>query len=451
MIKRFSKASLFVTTVLAGLVFSHSVHAQSFEDALASAYNQNPSLKAERENLKAADERVSQAYSGFRPSLGYSITREDQEIEYTGRAQEDTDVTNKSWNLTQPLFRGGETIASVESTYNTVKASREFLKSTEQQVLLDAITAYMSVIRDTSVYELSKNNTDVLKQRLDMTQERFNVGELTRTDVAQSEARYSSAIADMVRAEGTLKSSRAFFERVIRLPAGDSLEKPAKLPKTPKSLHAALKVAAKNNPDLKTAEFTHKAARNDIWVSASSILPRADFVASRQDQDGVAASRGGDFEEDSYGFRINIPLYQSGSEYSRVRQSKRFAERRQQQFYAEQDRTRESVTQAWENLQATKTAIKSIKDSITAAELALEGVKLEAEYGARTILDTLDAQQELFRTQVDLVRAESDEVVATYGLLSTMGSLTSKDLGLKVEHYDPESYYKTVRYLPVGL
>ncbi len=426
------------------------VRAQSFEDALKSAYLNNSTLNAERENMASIDERVPQAFSGFMPSATYNYTKAKDTTKYGSRAEDTTYPKTNGVTITQPIFNGGSTVARVQSARNQVKSAREGLRNTEQNTLLDAVTAYMDVVRDQAIVELTKSNLDVLKKRLDMTQERFDVGELTKTDVAQANARYSSSVAENIRAQGNLESSKAFFEKVIKMPAGQ-LKKPTTLPIVPSVFDEIINIAYDNNPQFKASFYLQKSADKDIYANAAELLPDVRVVARKSDQDGLNSFRGGSIDEESVTLDVSIPLYQSGAEYSRIRQAKRTAERRKYERDASIDQIRQTVTQSWERLNTAKASIKSIKEAIAAAEMALEGVKLEAEFGTRTTLDILDAQQELFRTQVELVRAEREEIVALFALKSAMGELSMDKLGISVDIYDPKENYNKVKYQMIGL
>lgn len=403
--------------------------AQTLEDALNSAYQKNPTLAAERKNHSANEERVSQAISGFRPevSASYSASRSETQV---GSAAEETNYP-KTMGLTvvQPVFSGGETVFNVKSAKYRVGSSAESLRDIEQSVLLDAITAYLNVVKDQAVLELSQKNRDVLTTQLEYTQTRFDVGELTKTDVAQAEARLSAAKADVATAQGNLEASRANFERVT-LMKPNSLAKPNTLPVIPQSLDESIERATINNPKLKSAEQLEVSADYDAKASVSRLLPEVQVVGRINDQEGLSAFRGREQEERSVTMEVTVPLYQTGAEYSRIRQARRIHEARKFDVNANRNQVREDVVRAWERVQSSTSSIAAYEDAVRAAEVALEGVKLEADVGSRTTLDVLDAERELFQSRVNLTIAERDRAVAMYTLLASIGDLSAEKLGI---------------------
>lgn len=403
--------------------------AQTLEDALASAYHRNPTLAAERKNHAANEERISQAISGFRPDIAatYSATRAETQV---GAAPEETNYPRAmGLSVVQPVFRGGETMFNLKSARYRVGSSSESLRDIEQSILLDAITAYLNVVKDQAVLELSQKNQDVLGTQLDYTQTRFDVGELTKTDVAQADARLSAARADVATAEGNLETSRANFERVTLMKPGN-LAKPLALPVIPQSLDEALERALRSNPKLKSVEQMEASAGYDAKASVSRLLPRVDVVGRMTDQEGLSAFRGNELEETAVALEVTVPLYQTGSEYSRIRQARRIHEARKFDVSANYNQVREDVIRAWERVQSASSAIEAYQDAVGAAEVALEGVRLEADVGSRTTLDVLDAERELFQSRVNLTIAERDRAVAMYTLLAAVGDLTAESLGI---------------------
>lgn len=438
-----------ITAMFTGIIFAHGAYAGSFEDALASAYKTNPNIRAQIENVNIADERVSQAVSGWRPNVTADYSKGRQRNNYAGTSWNYTDAETKSLQLSQPLFNGGETVANTKSAKKNVKAAREDLKATEQQVLLQAIAAYMDVVRDTSVLELSKANQDVLQKQLEASQSRFNVGEVTRTDVSQSEARLARATTDVVKAKGQLESSRALFQRVIGFKP-EKLELAKTDPQLPTSLDDAMKTALGNNPSYNAALYREKSAEHAVDAHVASLLPDVSITSSMRREEG-AGTRGNDsFDTDDVLLNVSIPLYQSGAEYSRIREAKLNVNRSKYDVNDKHDATTESVTKAWEDYQTQTSAITSNTAAIHAAEVALDGVKQEQLYGSRTVLDVLDAEQELFTARVNLVRAEHDKTLAMYSLLSAIGKLTASDLHLPTEVHNPVEHYDHVKYKVVG-
>jgi outer membrane protein len=299
------------------------------------------------------------------------------------------------------------------------------------------------VVRDQAVVELNVNNEQVLARQLEAARDRFEVGEITRTDVHQAEARLSGATADRIKAEGDLQASRAAYVKVIgEAPGG--LEETAPPTDFPAGLPQALTIALDENPSVISAEFNQAAARDNVDQVRGELLPSVDLSgsAARAFEASSETSR-----SDSYTGKVTltVPLYQSGSVYSRLRQARQeLASKRNLVGEAKRD-AEEQVTRAWETLQSTKARIRSYDAQITAAEVALEGVQREAAVGSRTVLDVLDAEQELLDAKVNLVRAKRDELVASFDLKSALGRLTATALGLEVDVYDPAAHYGEVR------
>lgn len=438
-------AALLSTAFMAG-----AAHADTFTDALVSTYSNNPSIKAERDRQRATDEEVAQALSGFRPSADASYAKGRQRTALGGADWTYGDTENKNLRVSQPLFRGGGTFSSYNSAKQRARAGEKQLTAVEQQVMLDAVSAYMDVVSSTSILELSRNNEGVLGSQLKASQDRFEVGEVTRTDVAQSEARLSIARSQVISAEGQLISSIARFERTIGYKPEGMLEQPSALPELPATLEEALAIARLQNPEYLSAIHLAKSSEYDVWTNKAAILPRVDIVGSMSRQDGAGAFGNSTFDQDAVGVEVAIPLYQSGAEYSRVREAKNIARQRK---YEESD-TRlaieQAVTSAWEQLETSIATIRTREEQIQAAEVALEGVRQEQEYGARTVLDVLDAEQELFSARTNLVQAQRDRVVAAYNLLLNLGRLTPSYLQLPVEQYDAREHYDDIKWLPIG-
>ncbi|ABS64611.1 type I secretion outer membrane protein, TolC family [Parvibaculum lavamentivorans DS-1] len=440
------------TTALTGFLAVTPASAENLIDALTAAYATNPTLQAQRAQLRATDELVPQALSGWRPNLqaqgAYGVTSTDTTLNNGASARDDLRPLSGSVTLSQNLFAGGRTVNATDQAEASVQSGRESLLSVEQTTLLNAVQAYMNVIRDQSVLELNRNNVEVLKRQLDATTDRFRVGELTRTDTAQSEARLSLARSNLIAAEAQLTASRAFYERIVgQLPG--TLEKPNRLEGLPATEEEARALAAQNNPSLRAARYSEEASREAIKVAKGALLPSFDVQAQYQyGRDPSSTIR--DVEESSLLGVLTIPLYQSGVEYSRVREAKEINNQSRLQIYAVQRQVDEAVRNAWEQLRASRASITSTSEQANASNIALEGVRQESEVGARTTLDVLDAEQEFLNARVALVSAERDLAVAEYGLLAAMGQLTARNLELPVEYYDPEANYGEVRNKWIG-
>lgn len=419
---------------------------ETLDGALAKAYAGSPELRDARADLRAVDERVSQALSGWRPSVSVSgsggVERSDSGST-TSRPAQHLNPVSGTFQVVQPLYSGGKTEAGIRQADNEILAGRSVLRSTEQTVLLGAVQAYMDVLRDQARLQLTKNNEEVLQRQLEATQDRFDVGEVTRTDVAQAEARLARAKADRLSAEGQLAVSGATYERVIgEKPV--ALEAAPPLPSLPASLRDALQIGLAENPDLEAANHSERAARAAVRVAFGELLPSLD-LEGRVSRSHETALEGQSSEDEALLARLTVPLYQSGVEHSRVREAKERRNQRRIQIEQARRQVVEQVTQAWETLTSTRSNITAREQEVRANEIALEGVREEAQVGSRTTLDVLDAEQELLDARVALVEAQRDEYVAGFSLLSAVGRLSVRSLGVPVESYDPVAHYDKVR------
>ncbi len=437
--------------LLAGTAGGLSATAQTLEEALVQTYQTNPTLSAARAQLRATNERVPQALSGWRPSVeatGSTGKAIDDDVRPT-RGDEGRTPASADLTVTQPLYRGGSTVAGTERAENEVLAQRARLASTEQDVLLNAITAYADVWRDQSVLQLNLNNEQVLRRQLEATQDRFDVGELTRTDVAQSESRLSSATADRIGAQGNLSSSRATFENVIGIfPA--ELEQPPVPGGLPEDQQTIVDLAESANPSVLATSFDELAALRSVREVAGELLPSLELQGSvgYQHERTSRTSEGSSAEILAV---VRVPLYQQGSVSSRVREAKQVASQRRLLVREAIRQARDDAISAWELLLTARAQIAALQESVRANEIALEGVRQENAVGARTVLDVLDAEQELLDAQVSLVSAQRDEVVASFSVLSAIGRMTAADLRLATAVYDPQQDYRAVREKWFGL
>ncbi len=422
---------------------------ETLHDALIAAYLNNPTLLAQRANLRVTDEGVPQALSNYRPTVTAEGSAGRTERSDSTSGSTGLDPKTAALRVVQPLYRGGRTVASVRQAENLVLAGRMDLRTTEQSVLLLAVTAYMNVVRDQAVLQLRTNNETVLARQLQATRDRFEVGEVTRTDVAQSEARQARARSDRIQAEGDLTSSRANYRRVVGVDPG-RLEPAPALADVPDSLESAIVLSVRENPSLKSAEYIEAASRDAVDVAKGALLPTVNLNGDLTYAE-EAAVQNLRTEAASITARLTIPLYQAGAEYSSVRQSREANTRRRIQVEEARRSVMEGVTTAWQRLTTSSARIVAQREQVRASELALDGVRQEAEVGARTTLDILDAEQEFLNAQVTLVQAQRDEYVAAFELKSAVGRLTAQGVGLGVESYDETDYYRRVRERWTGL
>ena len=428
-----------------------AAQAETLESALALAYRNNPTLNAQRAALRAIDEGVPQALAGYRPRINGSWDAGGQHYESTTLAggvftRTNTNISPKGGTvgLVQTVFNGQRTGNLTRQAESAVLSGRETLRNAVQTALLDAATSYMNVLRDTAILDLQRRNVQVLQEQLKQTRDRFNVGEVTRTDVAQAESRVAAAQSQVLAAEATLKASQAAYRRAIgvepvNLRPGMPVDR-----LSPGSLEAAIAMGTAEHPTVTAAQYTvdgaqyaAKAAEGTLYPTVTlegNVTKRWDLAPGTMDQytaTGLA--------------RVAVPIYQGGSEYSIIRQAKETLGQRRIELDVQRDIVRANVMQFWSQLQATKAQIIAAQAQVTATEVALNGVREEARVGQRTTLDVLNAQQELVNARVSLVTAQRDRVVASYTLLAAVGHLTPETLSLATESYDPRTHYHQVR------
>jgi outer membrane protein len=435
---------------LANFSLVGGAQAMTLQEALAAAYNNNPTLLAQRARLRESDEGVPQALSGWRPTVQFTGSAGVQRNETTGTGERTLTPRTLDLNVTQPLYNGGRTTAATSQAENTVRATRALTLATEQQIMLSAVTSYLDVVQNQAVLELSINNEQVLRRQLEATQDRFRVGEVTRTDVSQAEATLATATATRVQAEGTLENTRAAFERFIGEPPG-LLEPPKERPVLPTSRAEAASLAARNNPNVISAQFNEAAARDAVGVVRGQLLPQISIVGDiGKGQETTTNIQNRTTNTASVIARMTMPLYEGGQIYSQTRQANETVGERRSQI---DDTRRQSVQTAqsdWETLQANRAQVEALKVSVRANEVAAEGVQQEALVGARTVLDVLTAEQTLFSSRVSLVQAQHNEAVAEFSVSADIGRLTALDLNLPVQPYDFDKHYKAVRNKWIG-
>jgi len=433
-------------------LLSGGVSAQTLEQALSEAYMNNPTLRSQRANLRSVDENVSIAESGWRPSVSASAAAGPLYSSVRSR-QRETQLTgphSQSITVTQPVFQGFRTVAGIRQAENQVRAGRAALQSTEQFVLLDGVTTYMNVVRDQAVLDLNINNEQVIRRQLEATQDRFRVGEVTRTDVAQSQSRLALATAQRVAAEGTLLTSRASYQRVIGSYPG-KLAAPSPTLDLPGSRDDAAAMAAGDNPNVATALYNEKAALANVTVTTGQLLPEVNIQGEIFRADTIGGLNNALSEGAQVTAVLTMPLYSSGSVEAQVRQAKQVAGQRRIQIEEQRNLAVEAGISAWETWTSAKAQIVSFTEQVEASRIALDGVRQENLVGSRTVLDVLDAEQEFLNAQVSLVRAQRDELVARYQLVSAIGKLTARNLKLDVPYYDEVDHYEKVRDKWTGL
>ena len=428
-----------------------TVNSLTMEALLSEAYSKNPAVRSARDGLKTVDEQLNQAYSGFLPNLSYSITNTREESNFNGGADKTFYPNSNSLNLRQGIFGGGETYYAVKSAEARVTAAQNELKSTEQEFLFNAITSYIEYIYTQKVLKLAQNNEGVLQEQLKSSRDRFVVGDATKTDVAQSEARLANATSNRVIAEGEFINAKANFKKFFGSDAPETLPMPSSLPDIPESLEATIDSSVKNNPQVNQTKYLLESRDNDINVQESQLLPQLDLNGSVSTSDSVSTT--GMFEKESQdvGVTLTVPIYNQGITYSRTREARDRRNQAKQQYNDATNNVRSAAIQAWQKIQTTRSNIDATKASLVASEFALEGVREEQKEGARTVLDVLDAEQERFAAETTHARAIKDSVLAIYNLKLVLGELNPSQLNLSVPEYDPQVHYKNTRFKLIGL
>ena len=423
----------------------------TIEAALVRAYQNNPQLNAQRAIVRSTDENVPQALSGYRPkvavtaSAGYQYT-DAQSSAFGSRVDFHGAQTTASagGTVSQTLYNGNQTANKTRAAESQVSGAREGLRVLEQTVLLTGATIYMDYLRDAAILEVQRSNTRVLEQTLKQTQDRFNVGEVTRTDVAQSEAQLAAGKTQQLTAEANLTTTRANFRRIIgnepeALAPGSPVDR-----FLPKTLPTAVELSLIENPNVTAAMFGIDVSYLQVKVNEGALLPTVTAVASIQEAYQPAITTPKQFLTSAIA-QFNVPLYQGGAEYSLIRQSKETLSQQRLNLELTRDQTRANTVTAWGQLVAGKAQVASAQSQVTASEIALNGVREEAKAGQRTTLDILNAQQALVNARVALVTAQHDRVVASYAVLNAVGRLSPQVLRLATSVYDPSVHYHQVR------
>ena len=442
-LKRWTRIVLVSSVIAAG---AGQASAESLVEAMVSAYTGNPTLRGERARQRGTDELVPQALSGWRPTVVTDGSVSKRWSDSSAGPSSENTSKSVTIGLSQPIFRGFKTINGTKSAEANVEAGKQGLLAIEQDILFQAIQAYMNVIRDRQVVGLRQKNVDVLKKQLGAADERFKVGEITRTDVAQSRAGVSEAQSNLAFAKSNLAASVANYINVVGHKPGN-LKYP-KLARLPKTLDEAQAIAEEVNPNILAAAYVEEASNFDIEVERGDLLPSASLDASASfdhNTTGVSSSESAVIEG-----VLTIPLYEAGRVYSSVRQAKHVASQRRLEVIQAGRAVRESVSISWNDLTSAREIIRSANAQVSAADLALDGVRQEYLVGSRTTLDVLDAETEILNARIVLVTAERDQIVKAYQILASIGRLTARDLRLPVEYYDADENYLNVRGKWIG-
>ena len=434
--------------------------AETLESALVQAYQNNPTLNSQRASVRATDEGVPQALSGYRPKVTVTASGGEQSLSSTSKVVGPTVVlkdpptyfTQSGYNatygagatITQTIFNGFQTANRTRQAEAQVLAARATLRVTEQTVLLSAVTAYMNLLRDSAIFDLQRRNVEVLQEQLRQTRDRFNVGEVTRTDVAQAESRVASGRSQVLTAESNYKASGATYRQVIgnnpgKLTPGSPVDR-----FSPPNLSVAVDFASATHPAVTTAQYNVDVAQLQVKVAEGALYPTLSVQGNFQKNFMTGLNTIESYSASVLG-QLSVPIYQGGAEYSAIRQAKETLGQKRLDFDTARDQVRQTVVQSWGQLEAAKANIDATTSQVQAAEIALNGVREEARVGQRTTLDVLNAQQELVNARVALVTAQRDRVVASYTLLAAVGRLAPEVLALRVPVYDAQVHYEQVR------
>ena len=430
-----------VLAVGASLLAGAPALAETIAQALAAAYSYNPEINSARAGTRATDEGVPIARSGNRPTISAVGTVSGVHTDVLGQS-EFLRSGSLGVEITQNLFRGFRTRNAIRGAQTDVLASRELLINTVQNTLFDAAQAYMDVLRDTAILDIRRRNVSFLQEQVRAANDRFNVGENTRTDVSQTRARLAVAQSDVALADSNLKISRSIYRQIIgHDPANLRADFPyARL--VPAELTHAIEASQSQHPAIRAAIFQTDSAAFDVKEIEGELLPTVSLSG--------AVERDYDFNESdstpsaSIVGRVSIPLYQGGAVAARVRQAKELLGQRQIEIDLTRDQVRASVVAAWSQVEAAREAIEAAGSGIESADIVLSGVQEEQRVGQRTTLDVLNAQQELLQAREVLILAQRNRVVANFALLASMGRLTAEQLSLGVEIYHPEQHYQAV-------
>ena len=452
-----SRAVRATAALLAGIAlaepFPRPAVAESLNGALALAYQANPQINAQRAATRAADENVPIALSGYRPQVSGTAQLGEQYLDtlskgFIGYSKSTGAIATATYGLAtkQTLFNGFQTASRTRLAEGQVFAARETLRNTEQTVLLNAATAYMNLLRDAALLELQRNNVKVLEAVLRQTRDRFGAGELTRTDLAQSESSLAAGRSSLHAAEANYTTSKSAYVQVIGAEPGKLANASPVDRFFPRALRSALDLAASQNPAITTAMYNVDAAVEQVKVEESALYPTLSLNGNFQKSYG-SQSQLSNLESLSGSVvgQLTVPIYQGGAEYANIRQAKETLGQRRLDLDTARLSVQQNVTQSWGQLEAAKAQIDANIAQVTSAEIALNGVREEARVGQRTTLDVLNAQQALVQARTALVTAQRDRIVASYTVLAAVGSLSPQVLGLHVEAYDPTVHYQQVR------
>ena len=451
--------------VLFILTASSSVKAETLQDVLTEAYYNNPQILSARAQTRATDEDVSLAQSGWRPNINitgeYAWAESKTNVE-TPAGTQTTNVDHKphsvSLNVSQPIFRGFQTIYNTRAAKNASKAQRSFLEKATADILTQITKIYIQVLFTENVLELREKSHDLIQQQLDAVAARYAAGTASHTDVLQAEARFSQAQASLLQAHANVEASRAAYKNIMKKDPINLMEPELNFSAIPATFDEFMTHVKEDNPSVQTAEFSFKASRDQVGSARGEMLPSVSLTASKSRAWDTISSYSfsgtptGDDVTDSEQIAIQatIPLYQAGAAASKLRKAKQNSYAKENDFIQAQRSAIEDGTQTWHTLEALKASQEAIEKQVFATEIALEGMQAQERYGKKSILDVLDYEQELLNAKIDLMQNKQDTILTSLQALSLMGQFSLEKLNISVKPYDSEKHYKHVNHKWIG-
>lgn len=425
-------------------------HAETVADALVKAYQTNPQLNSERARQRATDENVPQAMAGYRPQVAATLSYGLQAVRNLLPDNTILGATLKPWTIgvtvTQTLYNGNRTANNVRIAELQVQSGREALRNVGQGVLLDAVTVYMNVLANQSLVEAQRSNVAALRETVDIARKRLNAGDVTPTDTSQAEARLARGQADLNAAEVSLAISQATYAQIVgvlpnRLSQAEPIDR-----LLPRGREEAIAQAGKAHPAVLAAGFDVDVAGTSIRVAESSLLPTLTLQgsASKSSQSDQTLGTYGTDQASIVG-QLNAPIYDGGYAAAQTRQAKELSSQSRLVLEQVRNQARTAAIGAWVSNEGARTAVSAAEAEVRAAVVALQGVQREAAGGQRTTAEVLNAQQDLVSAKARLISAQRDRVIASYSLLSAVGKLDVRTLGLNTPDYLPEVHYHQVR------
>jgi outer membrane protein len=441
------RQSVAIAALCAGL-FATGASAETIGGALTKAYANNPDINQQRAAVRVSDENIPKANAANLPNISAEADAGREDFEPTGIPATDASVTSPRGygvTVTQNVWNGNRNDNTIRQAESGVFGAREQLRNTEQNVLLSAVTYYMDVMRDSAILELDRNNVEVLQEQLRQTQDRFNVGEVTRTDVAQAEASLAGARATALGAQSQLQASLANYRQAI----GDDPRSLAPVSpiarELPKTLPEAIGVSQVEHPAIVAMLHGIDAAALQVKIAEGALAPTIGLTGQLQKRYDYQAIPGSQVYVGSIVGQISVPIYDGGLSFASTRQAKEQLGQTELQTDLQRDKVRAAVVAAWGANQNSGGVLRAARAEVQAAEVALAGVREEAKVGQRTTLDVLNAQQALLNARVQLVTAQHDSVVNSYSLLSAVGRLSIRTLGIATAEYDPRVHFDQVK------